>query len=69
MRALLPWLLAAAVPCVHAQDGVAVISSAVVLFLISLCVGMCCCAGVGVYTICNGGVRDYDRSEDPDDRK
>ena len=52
-------LLLSILPVVAAQEGVAVISSAVVLVLVGLCVGVCCCAGVGVYTMCTSRTVDY----------
>ena len=64
-----PWsflftLLLAALPGAVAQDGVAVLSTAVVLALIGLCVGLCCCAGIGCYTVMTNRVVDYAREED-----
>ena len=58
-------LLVGVFQSVAAQDGVAVVSTAVVLALVGLCIGICCCAGVGMYTVCRGGVNDYERNKDP----
>lgn len=66
MHSLLLLLLVGFLQSVAAQDGVAVVSTAVVLALIGLCIGICCCAGVGVFTVCRGGLDDYERNKDPD---
>ena len=63
---LVLFVFAQLLPSVEAQDGVAVLSTAVVLALLGLCVGICCCAGIGMYTICAGKTIDYDRQKDPD---
>jgi hypothetical protein len=54
-------LLASALPVADCHDGAAAtLTVGVLLLLLFCCTGICCMSGLGVYTLCRGGVHDYD---------